>query len=99
EYLIAGFLGGIAVELNEFYSSLPVSLRGKFKAMAGSGNGIRKNKLLRRMFAKVFQMKMEIPLYDEEASLGAALLAAAGYGYFQDIPTAMKTIHYQKQEL
>ncbi len=99
EYLIAGFLEGVAVELHEFYNGLPVSVRNEFQLMAGSGNGIRKNKLLRKTFARVFQMKMEVPLYDEEASLGAALLASSGYGRFQTIQSAMKIIHYQRQEI
>lgn len=98
EYLVAGFLEGVAAELHEFYGSLPVTVRNKFQLMAGSGNGIRKNKLLRAMFTKVFQMRMEVPLYDEEASLGAALLASTGYGRFQTIQAAMKIIHYQEQE-
>jgi Sugar (pentulose and hexulose) kinases len=95
EYLIAGFLEGIAAELYELYTKFPASIRSKVRIMSGSGNGIRKNELLQQTFMKVFQMNMEISVREEEASLGAALSASTGYGCFQDIRSAMQAIHCQ----
>ena len=43
--------------------------------MVGSGNGIRKNALLAQLVAERFSLPLLIPLYEEEAAVGAALCA------------------------
>ena len=43
--------------------------------LTGSGNGIRRNSLMRRLAEEMFEMPMEIPEHEEEAAYGAALTA------------------------
>ncbi len=83
-------LNGMADELYQMYKS------GGMKAekLVGSGNGIRKNAALRRIFAKMFGCEIRIPLFEEEASFGAALAASVACGCFESISTACKMIRY-----
>jgi sedoheptulokinase len=89
ENLIGGFLRGMVAEMVEFYNLFPPSISKKASVLVGSGNGVRKNQLLRKILVREFQREFKIPLYEEEASLGAALLAATGGGYFEDLKAAM----------
>ena len=49
--------------------------RKKATRLTGSGNGIRRNPLMRRLAEEMFEMPMEIPEHEEEAAYGAALTA------------------------
>ncbi len=52
------------------------ALTGKeAKYLAGSGNGLRKNKLMQRIAGDIFGMEVHIPEYTEEAACGAAISA------------------------
>jgi sedoheptulokinase len=79
-HLVAGVREGIADELLEFYKALPESLRATTKRLYGSGNGIRLNPALCRVFEEKLGMRMSIPPHREEASYGAALLAGLAGG-------------------
>lgn len=63
---------------NKVVSSLFSYLKGidisKYR-LVGSGNAIRKNKLLRETIEHVFNKKLEISTFEEEASYGAAKFA------------------------
>ena len=39
--------------------------------LVGSGNGIRRNKLLAEIISKFFNMPLNVPVNAEEAALGA----------------------------
>jgi sedoheptulokinase len=94
--LIAGFLRGMVAELLEFYNLFPAAIKKSADMLVGSGNGVRKNQLLRKILVREFAMDLKIPRHEEEASFGAALLAAVGDGYFKDLKTAMlQVIKYQ----
>jgi sedoheptulokinase len=80
QHLIAGFLEGMTDELYGFYSQLPEVVRGGFLTLTGSGNGVRSNRHLRRICAERFAMPMLLPVFREEASVGAALHAAVALG-------------------
>ena len=71
--LTAAFLRGICDELYGFYSLLPESLRTDRTEVVGSGNGLRKNPLLRRLLVERFQLPVNLPPCEEEAALGAAI--------------------------
>ena len=43
--------------------------------LAGSGTGIRRNPLMRKMAEKMFGMPMDVAEYEEEAAYGAAVCA------------------------
>lgn len=71
EHLIVGTLQGIVDELYEIYLEMLPEC-GERKILVGSGNGIRKNPLLRKLFEQTFSMKMVMPENKEEAAIGAA---------------------------
>jgi sedoheptulokinase len=96
-HLVAGFLEGIAGELEAFYRLFPAAIREKTGPLVGSGNGIRKNGLLQKILARQFRKEIKIPLYEEEASYGAALCAATGHGCFHSIREALKINGYQEE--
>ena len=75
--LTLSVLKGISGELHGFYENFCKLLRHKPTKLVGSGNGIRKNKLLADIFSKQFGMPLQIPLYEEEAAFGCAFAAYA----------------------
>ena len=75
-YLAAGVLQGICNEMWSFYEQMPEALRGD-QHLVGSGNALRKNAVLRKILSSTFGKKVLIPQFEEEASLGAAILAAS----------------------
>ena len=66
---------GILNELHEQYEQMCQLTGKKVTRLTGSGNGIRRNSLMRRLAEEMFKMPMEIPEYEEEAAYGAALTA------------------------
>ncbi len=97
ECMVAGFLDGIAKELHDFYSIMPESLRGRVSMFTGSGNGIRRNNLLRSIIGMRFGKKITLPLHSEEASFGAALTAAVATGFFSDFHKAGRIVKYARE--
>ncbi|MBR5239410.1 MAG: hypothetical protein IKW04_02395 [Clostridia bacterium] len=69
----AGLLAGMAEELYELYQKMPHE--GVTKLVA-SGNGVRKNPVLRQVIEEVFGMKLTIPDHTEEAAFGVAMFGA-----------------------
>jgi len=59
-----------------FYDQMPEALRAG-ERLVGSGNALRKNAVLRKILSDTFEKEVLIPQYQEEASLGAAILAAS----------------------
>lgn len=95
EILTAGFLKGLANELFDFYAKIQNS--GKtVSRMTGSGNAVRKTLPLRYILEKRFGMKLFLPAGQEEASIGAALLAAVGTKEFGSIREAGQCLKYVK---
>ncbi|MCR5485287.1 MAG: hypothetical protein K6F09_06810 [Clostridiales bacterium] len=94
EGLITGFMEGIADELYDMYVSSP---HGERTVMTGSGNGLRKNAALRRVFEKKFDMKMLVPENTEEASFGAALFAMTASHIKKSIFEAQELISYNER--
>ncbi len=92
EHLIYGVLNGIAAELLEMYSACNQSGHTR---LVGSGNGLRKNPALQKIFAEAFGMPLMIPLYKEEAAYGAALSAVTACGKYDSLELAQKLIKYQ----
>lgn len=73
--LTVGFLQGCVDELYAYYRQMEPLLSRRPKYLVGSGNGLRKNAVLQKLFARTFQMELRIPAHMEEASYGAALFA------------------------
>lgn len=75
EDFIRSFTAGMARELYSLYCSFPDTVRiGKTQIMA-SGNGIRKNAILREEVEKIFGLPVIFTDREEEAAAGAALYA------------------------
>ena len=71
-----GILHGMTDELYDMYQGyLQAGLPAK-QLLLGSGNGLRKNKHLRRITEQIFAMQLTITDQPEEAALGAAMYAA-----------------------
>ena len=71
-----GVLHGMIDELYGMY----LLMGEKRTGIVGSGNGIRKNRALARITERTFGGKLRVPLYTEEAALGAALFALVALG-------------------
>ena len=68
----------------------------KSEKLVCSGNGIRKNSSLRRVVSSMFGCEIKVPLFEEEASFGAALAASVACGMSEDISQACKMIKYKE---
>ncbi|OZB94350.1 sedoheptulokinase [Paenibacillus sp. XY044] len=88
-HLVAGFLQGMAEELMQYVGALPAGLRGSISAAAGSGNGIRRNPLLREMLEAELGLTLQLPPGEEEAAYGAAVYGAAAAGYYPDVRSSL----------
>ena len=97
-HLVAGMLYGMANELRQLYDTMCSGLQTSPKLAVGSGNGIRKNKLLQRVLKEVFALPVSIPSNREEAVCGAAFLAMAASGLTADLAQARKLITYTETE-
>lgn len=92
--LTLGVIGGILDELYEMYIEMCKVTGRKATKLVGSGNGLRKNKLVQELAEARFGMKLEIPLYQEEAAYGAALYALVASGIEKDFAQMQKKIKY-----
>jgi sedoheptulokinase len=63
--------------------------------LVGSGNGLRRNPLLRRIASTVFERELLIPCIAEEAAVGAGLNAAVAAAVFSDFGEAREIIRYE----
>lgn len=94
EQLTRGVLWGMAAELHELYRQMP--LPSPAAGLVGSGNGVRKNPVLRQYLEEQFGLELKLPAHREEAAFGAAIFAAAAAGVYPDIPTAQAALlHYE----
>jgi len=90
EALIVAFLEGIAGELHHFYGLIPEDLKQKLRVMVGAGNGIRRNKALKRVLEYTFGFPLRIAPWQEEAAAGAALCAGVGAGLYRDFSSCVR---------
>ncbi len=82
--LTYGVLCGMADELLDLYKQMGVRKSG----IVGSGNGIRKNRVLVKIFEEKFGAKMKIPKHLEEAAVGAAMFGMIACGKFKNAKEA-----------
>ena len=73
--LIRGFVSGMAGELYGLYQDLPEELRSGKTGIIASGNGIRKNPLLKEEIEKIYKLPAAFTDKKEEAATGAAIWA------------------------
>ena len=96
EHLTLGVLCGISDELLGYWQAMPAHAQAR--RLVGSGNGLRKNPLLRRIVGEAFGMPMQVPLYEEEAAYGVALLSLHTLGRYAAPQDAQALIPYQNAE-
>lgn len=75
-HLIHSVMRGMAEELFGMYREYLDRGGRKFDVMIGSGNGLRKNRHLCRVFEEVFGCQLILSDREEEAAAGAAMYAA-----------------------
>ena len=86
EHFMIGIIYGIANELFDMYKN-----SGKTcKALIGSGNGVRRNEALKKVFSEIFGSEINIPKVNEEASFGAALFSLVAVGFYESIEKAQE---------
>lgn len=73
--LVRGFVSGMAGELYELYLGFPENLRMGKTDITASGNGIRKNPLLKEEIEKIYKLPVVFTDREEEAATGAAMIA------------------------
>jgi len=95
-HLATGVLWGIVDELYQKFAAVAGARQKVPATLIGSGNGIRKNAAMQKMFSQRFGMQMRIPHHKEEAAFGAALTALVGVGRYESISDAQKIIRYQE---
>ena len=87
-----GVLHGMIDELYGMY----LLMGEKRTGIVGSGNGIRKNRALARITERTFGGKLRVPLYTEEAALGAALFALVALGGGSGVSDVQGLIKYEE---
>ena len=70
-----GVIRGIITELHDMYTAMKNVTGRNALAVVGSGNGLRKNEIMRRIAGEIFGLEVNIPKYQEEAARGCALCA------------------------
>lgn len=90
-----GFLNGIAYELYDMYNSVGKNVKMGLTKLVGSGNGLRQNKALIKIFENMFDMKLLIPTHKEEAAFGAFLFSLVANKTYGTISSAQKLIKYE----
>jgi sedoheptulokinase len=98
EHFRAGTLSGIITELFDYYEPMSIYTKKQPKMLVGSGNGIRLNKPMATIASEIFGLPVRIPLYEEEAAYGAALLAMVSSGQFGSVPDVQKLVRYSDEE-
>lgn len=88
--LTLGVLRGMAEELYEMYGRMNTQKFG----IVGSGNGMRKNPALVKVFEELFDAKMKMPEHLEEAAFGAALFGLVSGGILKNAKDAQSLIKY-----
>lgn len=73
--VVRAYVTGMALELFRMYEQLPAALRQGKREIVASGNGIRKNRLLRQEVERLFGLPVSVPDNEEEAAAGAAMWA------------------------
>lgn len=97
-HLICGILVGVADELRILYEESISHIVFKPRVLIGSGNGLRKSKVWRDIFAKEFDLDLILPKHSEEAAVGACIFAATANGKYRTIRDAQKILlgeHYE----
>ena len=92
-HMTRALLEGMASAFYDFYEQM-APLIAPPERLVGSGNGIARNRLFARILAQRFGLPLYLPALNEEAAVGAALLAAVGSGEISSLAEAMGRLQY-----
>ncbi|MDE7187084.1 MAG: hypothetical protein K2O13_06205 [Lachnospiraceae bacterium] len=73
--VVRAYVTGMASELFRMYEQLPDTLKREKREIVASGNGIRRNRLLRQEVERIFGLPVRFRKIEEEAAAGAAMWA------------------------
>ena len=93
--MTVGMIKGILEELQEMYLAMCEKTGSRASCLVGSGNGIRRNKLMRELAEEMYGMKMLIPACKEEAAYGAAIYSMVAAGLVDNLSEAQSRIRYE----
>lgn len=88
--LSRAFLKGI---IDELKAMLPAGVSPSL--LIGSGNAMRRNRVLRRLASDAFSAELNLPRHCEEAAFGAALFAMSAAGEKKSVEEACGLICYE----
>ena len=91
--LVRALLEGMARELRDLHQLMGPQADSR-RYLIGSGNGVRRNPVLAKVLSERFGMPLGIPLGEEAAARGAAMLAATSMGDYESIEAASATVQY-----
>ena len=78
--MIRGVLEGMAEELYQLYRTIQAGTGISQTVLVVSGNGARRNPVLRKILEERFQMPLQVVENEEEAAFGAAISALGAIG-------------------
>lgn len=84
-------IGGMIQELVAFYE-LTRSAGARVSLLAGAGNAVRSNPVVRSELESRLNIALHLPPYQEEAAIGAALAGGMAAGIFKDWSEAGRTL-------
>jgi sugar (pentulose or hexulose) kinase len=87
-HMARALLEGLAEQYCLLYRQMLDAGAGPRERLIGSGNGLRKNALLRGILAAKVRLPLQSPVHTEEAAVGAALTAAVAVGEFANLAFA-----------
>jgi sugar (pentulose or hexulose) kinase len=93
-HLARALLEGMARAFARSYAPIRAALGRPVRRLVGAGNGLRTNPLLARLVGAEFGLPLVLPAHQEEAAVGAALLAGVGAGLFPDLAAAGAALPY-----
>lgn len=93
-HLTRSLLEGVAQQFLLLYDQALQAGVGLRTRLVGSGNGLRRNALLRDCVKAAFGMPVSLPVHTEEAAYGAALLAGVSCGAWASVGEAGAVIRY-----
>jgi sugar (pentulose or hexulose) kinase len=89
-------LQGIVAGFYSFYEAAGDARPAHLSRIIGSGNGLRKNPLLVQELARRFERPVFVPVHEEEAAYGAALLAGVHTGLWSNLEQAGSVIRLKQ---
>lgn len=94
--LTIGVIKGIVEELRDSYDQMCAITGRTARCLVGSGNALRRNKLMQKFAEDLFGLKLLIPAHCEEAAFGAALRGMVASGRAPSMKAAQEFITYIK---